>query len=171
MRIHGLMVPIAVLTALATSACDGNMMSAEPLTELAAVIPTGGAVDVSVHTNVTIQFTHPMMAGMEAYVALQEGDPTGPVVHGSWAWSQDRTSLAFTPAEPLRAHTRYTIHVGGGMMDANGGPLGFEQHGGRMGGLWANTQMMSGGWGPSMMGTGWRHANGSYGMVFSFTTA
>jgi len=46
-----------------------------------------------------------------------------------------------------------------------------------MGGHWV-TQQMLGDWGGgmmggmgSMMGPGWQHHNGTYGMVFTFTTA
>jgi hypothetical protein len=51
-------------------------------------------------------------------------------------------------------------------------------HGDMMGGQWATQSMMTGGMGMgsgsmgSHMGTGWQHPdNGSYGMVFTFTTA
>jgi hypothetical protein len=47
------MVPIVVFAALSTAACGDDMITVEP-TELAAVIPAGGAVDVSVHTNIII---------------------------------------------------------------------------------------------------------------------
>lgn len=34
-----------------------------------------------------------------------------------------------------------------------------------------STSMMNGQWGPGMMGTGWQAANGTFGMIFTFTTA
>jgi hypothetical protein len=43
-----------------------------------------------------------------------------------------------------------------------------EQYGMGMGGQWATGGMMGGQTG--MMGTGWHNSNGSYGMVFGFTT-
>jgi hypothetical protein len=46
------------------------------------------------------------------------------------------------PSMPLSPNTMYTLHVGGGMMGSGG----------------------------SMMGAGWRNADGMYGMMFSFTT-
>ena len=51
--------------------------------------------------------------------------------------------------------------------------VGFDRDGSGMGGQWATASMMGNGMGMagSMMGTGWRHSNGTYGMVFSFTTA
>ena len=54
-----------------------------------------------------------------------------------------------------------------------------ERHGAGMGGQWATESMMTGGTqhgggmgpGGGMMGQGWQHpSNGSYGMLFSFTT-
>jgi hypothetical protein len=64
--------------------------------------------------------------------------------------------------------------MGGGITDANGRPAGYDTYGPMMGGQWIMGGMMTGthagmSWG--MMGNGWRHANGSYGMVFTFTTA
>jgi hypothetical protein len=56
-----------------------------------------------------------------------------------------------------------------------GGGLDYEQCIARHDGQWATGAMM--GYGPApglgggMMGPGWRHANGTYGMVFTFTTA
>lgn len=59
-------------------------------------------------------------------------------------------------------------HVGGGMMDTDGQGLGMGQFGMGMGGRWATRSMLGGQSG--MMGTGWTHGNGSYGMLFEFTT-
>jgi hypothetical protein len=92
--------------------------------------------------------------------------------------SQDRKRLTFTPAAPLAPMTGYTVHLGGGMMDAGGTHADFGTHGSHMGGSWATSGMMGGGMmGGSMgdqgyhMGQGWQHpTNGSYGMVFTFTT-
>ena len=68
------------------------------------------------------------------------------------SWSGDRTRLTFTPSQPLKSQTQYVIHVGGGMQDQHGHGMG----GGHGGG----------------MGAGCVHpTNGSYGMVFYFTTA
>jgi hypothetical protein len=67
----------------------------------------------------------------------------------------------------------YAIHLGGGMAGANGVAVDCTSGLG-LGGQWIMGGMMTGthggmGWG--MMGNGWRNANGSYGMMFSFTTA
>jgi hypothetical protein len=56
------------------------------------------------------------------------------------------------------------------MRDRMGSALDYEQCVGQHGGQWATGGMMGMG-DSSMMGSGWRHANGSYGMVFTFTTA
>ncbi len=147
-------------------------------TALAAVVPAGGAVGVDPAGGVTVTFSHAVMAGMEQYAALHEGDVTGPVVPGTWALSSDRTKLTFAPATPLKARTKYTIHLGGGMLGADGKPVNMGP-GQMMGGQYASGSMMSGGGmgggmmngGSGMMGPGWQGANGMYGMVFSFTTA
>jgi hypothetical protein len=117
-------------------------------------------------------FSHAMRSGMEQYAALHQDDVRGPVVAGTWMWSTDRTVLTFTPAQPLRAQTHYSLHLGGGMRDTDGGFVDYGPCVGQYGGQWATQGMMGGGMmGGNMMGEGWRHPNGSYGMVFTFTTS
>ena len=60
------------------------------------------------------------------------------------------------------------------MMTQAGQPIDYATYGPAMGGQW----LMGGMMGPAhsgqpwdMMGSGWRHTNGSYGMQFAFTTA
>jgi len=122
---------------------------------------------------------------MEEYAALHEGPVTGPEVAGTWARSTDGMTLTFTPDAPLKPATMYTIHIGGGMMDEDGHTVDLDMHGMDMGGEWATESMMTGGMGSGMggmggmggqpgthMGQGWQDpSNGTYGMVFSFTTA
>jgi hypothetical protein len=131
-------------------------------------MPAGGATDVDPNAPIELVFSRPMQAGMEALAALHLGDVAGPVVPGAWAWSDDGTRLTFSPTDALESQTSHTLHLGGGMMDADGRALGYEhcldQHDAR----WATGQMMGGNGG--MMGPGWRHSNGTYGMTFTFTT-
>jgi hypothetical protein len=141
-------------------------------TSLLSVSPQGGATNVDPNTTVTIQFSHAMH--MEMYVALHEGSMSGqfgPIVPGSWSWSHDGTHMTFQPDSGLKHGTQYTVHIGGGMMDANGNTINLEQHGHQMGGQWVSGQMMQGCMMCSgMMGHGWQHHNGTYGMGFTFTT-
>jgi hypothetical protein len=158
---------LALLAAVLLAACSGSPFDPALATRIVAVEPSGGAVGVNPSAPIVITFSHAMREGMEEYAALHEGDVTGPVVAGTWTWSQDRTQLTFTPAAPLEAQTKYTLHMGGGMRDAIGRPINYEyclSHGGQ----WATQQMMGG---QNMTGRGWRHQNGTYGMVFTFTTA
>ena len=152
--------------ALAGACTDSTSPSGDTI--VTSIVPTGGATDVDPNAPIELVFSRPMQAGMEAFAALHAGDTAGPVFPGGWAWSNDRTRLTFTPAGPLDAGTAYTIHMGGRMIDADGRALGYEhcldQHGGR----WATDQMMGDNGG--MMGAGWRHTNGTYGMAFTFTT-
>lgn len=133
---------------------------------------------------VVVEFDHPLMPYMSEYAALHEGDVTGPEIPGSWTWAEDYTRLVFTPAQPLKPATLYTIHLGGAMTDSQGRRVDLEEHGFGMGGEWAWEEMfehMGSGMGHGM-GTGgtfdhphmdhdWQGPNGAYGMVFSFTTA
>lgn len=145
-------------------------------TALLSVVPRGGSTDVDRFAPVVVEFDHAVMTGMEGYALLHEGDVTGPEVAGTWSLSTDRLAVTFTPAAPLAPNARYTIHLGGGMMDADGGHIDFGTHGDHMGGVWATNGMMGGGMmrgtvGEHHLGEGWEHpTNGSYGMVFFFTT-
>jgi hypothetical protein len=157
----------AAVLSITVVACSNDAVAPEPATQLASVFPAGGSIDVDPGTAITIQFSHPMMNGMENYVMLHEGSVNGPVVAGVWSWSADRLRLSFHPASPLRSATQYTIHLGGGMMDANGRTIGFGHHGEQMGGRWATGSMMHD---QGHMGSEWQHTNGTCGMVFTFTT-
>lgn len=141
-------------------------------TVVATVSPAGGAVDVDPAGVVEVTFSRPMMAGMEAFAALHEGPVTGPEVDGTWAFLDGGTTMRFTPDAPLAPDTEYTIHLGGGMMDADGDSLNYDSCLEAHGGEWATGGMMSGGMmaDRDMMGSGWRHANGMYGMLFTFRT-
>ena len=155
---------------LGTAACGSSNVT-EPENALPAVVsvaPAGQAVGVDPAATITIQFSHAMMAGMERYVALHEGGTVaGPQVPGTWTWSSDHAVLMFVPDAPLRHAAQYTIHIGGGMRDRLNREL---DHGAcaAQGGVNAPAGMMGGG---DMMGAGWRHSNGSFGMLFTFTTA
>lgn len=152
---------------------------------LLSVVPQGGATGVDPNTDVVLQFDHPLMPGMEDYVDLHRGDLTGPEVEGTWSMGEDGTSLRFVPGTPLAPSTTYTVHIGGGMTGQGGHHVDLESHGPGMGGSWATAGMMGGGPGGGMgggmgqpghdpgshMGQGWEHpGNGSYGMIFTFTT-
>jgi hypothetical protein len=115
-----------------------------------------------------------MGAGMEQFVDLHMGDLARPVVPMSCAWSEGQTTLVCTPSSPLQPGTQYSVHVGGGMVDANGQVIDMGVYGPGFGGQWIQGGMMGTGhagmaWG--MMGGNWRHSNGAYGMAFTFTTA
>ncbi len=138
-----------------------------------SVLPAPGATGVSPASPVTLRFSGAMGAGMEQFVDLHRGDLSGPVVPMSCTWSADATVLTCTPASPLAAATTYAIHMGGGLMSRAGSVIDYGAAL-AVGGQWIMGGMMTGshggmGWG--MMTGDWRNANGSYGMVFTFTTA
>jgi hypothetical protein len=171
--------------AVLTAGCEDD--STSPAVEesaLLSIIPQGGTTGVDPNGPVVIEFTHPMQQGMEEYADVHEGDVEGPLVEGSWSWNAEFTKLTFTPFAPLKSQTQYVVHIGGGMMDEGGNPINYGQHGLGMGGHWMTQEMHQGGqhgYGGGMgggmgggtgMGSGWTHpTNGSYGMVFTFTTA
>jgi hypothetical protein len=161
--VRGLIAAAAVLA----PGCS-NMMDTELATQLLSVSPRGGATGVASTTDIVLTFNQPMMMGMEQYMALHQGGLSGPTLPMSCNWSDSRTTLTCRPDQPLAAGTRYTVHMGGGMMDADGRRVGMERYGRKMGGRCATGRMMGGQSG--MMGAGWTHTDGSYGMAFEFTT-
>lgn len=148
-----------------TNPGDGPMGPGGGGAVLTSVAPIGANVDIG--ASVEIGFSHAMHEESAEWAAVHVGGPTGPVVDGTWRWADDHAHLAFHPASPWMPGVEYAIHLGGGMHDVLGHPLDFKSHGFGMGGVWASSSMMGGG---PMMGPGWRHANGSWGMVFRFTT-
>jgi hypothetical protein len=180
------LVAAAVLaTPFVVSGCEDDITQAEveePL--LLSIVPQGGAMDVDPNGPIVIDFSHPMMEGMEQYADVHEGHVEGTPVPGSWSWNEGRTKLTFTPDSPLKPLTQYVVHLGGGMQDQTGHHINYGEHGlgtgnGGMGGQWMTQQMHQGGnhgYGTGMggmgMGTNWSHpTNGSYGMTFTFTTS
>ena len=175
---------MAAATLLGVVACGGGSQPSSPMTTgpsatpsasstvLAAVVPSGNSVAVPTSTAIVMRFNHAMLAGMEKYMDLHAGDTSGPTVPMSCDWSSDRTVLTCQPATPLKGQTRYTIHMGDSMMDADDHPVSMDP-GLVMGGQWLTAMMggMHAGSPMGMMGSGWLGSNGSYGMVFSFATA
>lgn len=166
---------LAGAVGLGVTACTEDTTAIESETALLSVVPEGGAVGVDPAQSIEVTFEHAMHDHSGDYMALHEGDVSGPMVAGAWVMEQGGTRLHFVAEEPLQEGMHYTLHLGGGLQDGAGHPVDLQTHGMMMGGEWATGSMIGGG----MMGTqhehmgeGWQHPdNGSYGMVFSFTTA
>jgi hypothetical protein len=149
----------------------GPAVGAGPQSSSAALLsiaPPGGSTAVATSAPIALRFGAPMAPAMEQYVDLHRGGIDGPLVPMSCGFSPDRTTLTCTPNGPLEPRTTYVFHVGGGMMTAAGHPIDYGAYG-----RWLTGGTMGpghGGQGWGMMGPGWRHSNGSYGMEFPFTT-
>ena len=145
---------------------------------LESVSPAGGATSVSPSSAIVVRFDHAMAPAMQGYVTLHHGGVTDSLVPCTRAWSADSLTLTMTPMAMMRDSSQYTIHVGGGMMDAMGDSVSLAMHGTGMGGHWATGTMMNGGgmmggsgsMAGQEMGMGWAGGNGYYGMVFTFAT-
>lgn len=180
---HRSFVSAALAAALAAlmAACGGGGMATGPTgmpgsgtTMLMSVAPQGGATGVPATMSAVLRFSGPMASGMEPFVELHQGGLDGAVVPMSCSFASDRGTMTCSTASPLRPGTRYTLHVGAGMRDANGRPIDMGQSGGTMGGQWIMGGMMGPSHGGSpwgMMSGNWQGTNGSYGMAFEFTTA
>jgi hypothetical protein len=169
--------PILALSLLVLPAwgCDDDPAAPADEFALTHVVPAGDAADVDPNGPVSVTFSHAVSPGMEMYVTLHEGDVSGPEVPGQWSWSDDRMTLTFAPDEPLKSLTLYTLHIGGGIQDATGRTCDLDGAAQQFGGHWATEGMMAGGMmggaRRNMTGPGWQHPNGSFGMLFTFTTA
>ena len=164
---------LTALGTLAVAAC-GETAGPAGATTVLSIAPTSGSTDADPNAPVVVRFSGPMQVGMEQYAALHVGDVSGPVVAGTWMWSDDRTQLTFAPDSSLEPGMRYAVHLGGGMEDAGGNTLDYQDCIQQLGGQWVTQSMLGGsmmGGGTNMMGTGWQGTDGTYGMVFFFTTA
>lgn len=145
-------------------------------TALVGVFPSAGAASVEAGSQIEVRFDSPIAPGAGHPIALQVGDCPGPVVAGTWSRTSDGMGLRFTPTQPLVPSTRYTIHVGGGLTDADGAIIDLELNGPTLGGDWVTLDMVMGmatmgmSMGQSHNGPEWRDPTGTYGLAFAFTT-
>jgi hypothetical protein len=112
--------------AMLVAGCGAGMTDTNLTTQLLSVTPRSGTVGVSTAPDIVLTFNHSMMAGMEQYMALHQGGITGPVIPMTCNWSDSDKTLTCRPNRPLNPSTAYTIHMGGGMMDAGGNPVGWN---------------------------------------------
>jgi hypothetical protein len=179
---------LAVVGTIVAAACGSDTTAPDGSTvpsasALLSVNPEGGTTGVDPNGPFSFTFDGAMLSGMERYVDLHRGDVTGPIHPLSCAWSPDHSTLTCTPATPLDPVTGYTLHVGGGVRGSNGTPIQMDP--GSCGGAWAEPGPPDGHgpgeghmWGENhggepwpTMDSGWRHLNGTYGMVIPFQTA
>lgn len=154
-------------------ACGASSVTAPGTTALTGIAPAANAVGVDVADQVVLTFSGPMMTSMDSMIALHDGDLSGAEVPGHFMWSGGGDSLFFMPDSALMAGHHYTVHVGGGMLDAAGDTVDFQFAHDSLGCAWATGQMMGGGMmgGRGEMGHGWQGSNGNYGMAWGFSTS
>ena len=170
-----MLITLSACTALTAGlACsDGGNGPNTPATTLTTVSPTGGATNVAIDAPIVLTFSGAMGTGMEALMDLHMGTAAAATMPMTCTWSADRTTVTCTHAAFASGAT-YTMHVGGGMMDADDMPIGMGDMVNQMGGMWLQPGMNGGmhaGQPMNMMGSGWMGSNGNYGMTFTFTTA
>ncbi|MFO7320100.1 MAG: Ig-like domain-containing protein [Chloroflexota bacterium] len=98
---------------------DSYIWSFETLPpQIVEVTPGIGQTGVPLDSTIAITFSEPMdRASVEAAFALLEGSVAVP---GTIGWSDDSTSLTFTPDAALKMETTYTIRVDGAARAAEG---------------------------------------------------
>lgn len=176
---------LATLASILTLGACGMSSSSptSPGSELAtdspialSVLPAAGTTGVDPARPITITFNMSMMSGMELLVVLHEGSAAGPQITGLSSWSADRRVLTFMPATTLKAKTAYLVHLSPSLQGTNGKSIDLAQCakiGGTYvtGNMMGSASMMNGSWGSGMMGAGWKATDGTFGMLFTFTTA
>jgi hypothetical protein len=155
-----LRVTLGVAGAMLGMACS-NSGPTRPggVTTLVEITPPPRATGVDPAGPIVVRFSGAMGGGMERYMDLHRGDVAGPLVPMSCAWSTDRRTLTCTPGGLLQSGTRYTIHLGSAMIDADGHAVETEQHGMQLGGQSVTGQTM----GPM-------HGGEPGGVAFTFET-
>lgn len=164
---------------LLLSACgrsDNPVDAATAAPSLASLQPANAATGIDPGAPVVLRFNHAMMTGMEMLVVLHEGSITGAVVATTATWSADRTVLTLHPQVPMKRATTHVVHLSPSLQDTAGRMINMSpatMMGGQAvsGSMMGGGSMMNGQWGPGMMGAGWQASNGTFGMMFTFTTS
>jgi hypothetical protein len=89
--------------------------------------PPKGATEISLSTTITVVFTEPVDGSTltpESFQLQLEGEP----VDGTVSLSMDGLWAEFTPADSLRALSRYSLVITTGVLDLEGDPLEEEVH-------------------------------------------
>jgi hypothetical protein len=111
------------LAAVLAVACSHNAApSTAPATALTS-LTIGPASAANPGGTVTMAFGGSLMAGMERYVDLHQGTTVGAPVPMTCAMSAERVMITCTPNAALTPGARYTLQMGGGMLDGNGSPV------------------------------------------------
>jgi len=172
----------APAVALLLAACGSSGGPASPTDtvalapSLASIQPGNATTGVDPNNPVVLQFTHAMMTGMEMLVVLHEGSVTGAAVAATATWSSDRTMLTLKPQAAMKRGTTYVVHLSPSLQDTAGHMINMASGammGGQTvtGGMMGSSSMMNGQWGQGMAGAGWQASNGTFGMMFTFTTS
>ena len=175
---------LATLASLLTiEACSAGSSSPTDVLAIDApialsVLPAAATTGVDPTRPITITFSMSMMSGMEMLVVVHEGSVNGPQVTVSSSWSPDRRVLTITPSVMLKAKSTYAVHMSPSLQGTNGKMIDVTQcatigcqhvSGGMMDS--GASGMMNGSWGAGMMGAGWKAGDGTFGMLFTFTTS
>jgi hypothetical protein len=157
---------IALAAAVAAACSDNSSTSTTSATALESVT-IGPATATTPGGVMTMSFNGPLMARMEQYGDLHQGNTSAAQVPMACAMSTDRATITCAPNAALTPGGQYTLHMGAGMMGSNGTPVDMSAGMG-MGGTWMTGGMM-GGHNGAMMGSGWTDTAGHGGMLFTFT--
>jgi hypothetical protein len=86
-------------------------------------IPTDGATDVPVSTNITVVFSEAMHKGNTESAFSVKKQIDGTSVNGAKSWSASDTTLTFNPTNDLSFGTTYIVTITNSATDVAGNPL------------------------------------------------
>lgn len=158
---------VMVMAGGCSSLADPGSDLVDVTSSVVSIQSAGGGLRLDPAAGITITFDHSMLHSDSMRVVLHEGDAAGPAVVTTAAWTTDRMKLTLSPAQPLKAATRYTVELRCAAMD---GDSHDAHHAGAAG---TSMGSMHGGSGTMMgnvmMGSGSHDM--AHRMTFSFTTA
>lgn len=167
-KVRVLMTMAGTLAAIGCSSLtDPGSDLVDVTSSVVAIQSVGGGAQLDPAAGITITFDHPMVHADSMRVVLHEGDVAGAAVATAATWTSDRMKLMLSPAQPLKAATRYTVELRCAAMD---GDSHDAHHSGASG---ISMGSMHGGSG-TMMGNGMMGSGGhdmAHRMTFSFTTS
>lgn len=99
--------PSAVTTNQQVSSPTPNPTIQAKKLNIASVSPANGIIGVSIYTPLKVTFTKVIPKSEQSSMRIQ----TSPITAGSIQWSQDNTSLTFTPTNSFASQSQYTASI------------------------------------------------------------
>lgn len=115
---------LVVLPCLPSCGCGGDSFPSTPPPPFVRTVgPVDGGAAVPLDTEIVIVFSAPIIEGTVGGGTFLVTERGGPVVPGTFVFTQPNMEVHFIPGVDLLPCTTYDIVIGGGIQDAFGQPL------------------------------------------------